>query len=389
MLVGTVTWGCAPLSPRIPVPEALLAEARIPDLGDVRFWGDEAPADVVAEVRRKMPRLTRLAESPRENGRPVVNSLAISSGGDDGAFAAGLLVGWTKSGRRPRFEVVTGVSAGALIAPFAYLGPAFDRQLEAIWTRQDSNDLVVKQPLAVLLGASALADTQPLAELIAHYVNRRLLDAIAQEHLKGRLLFIGTTNLDAQRPVVWNMGEIALNRHPKALLLFRQVMLASVSIPVAFPPVRIQVEAGGMIYDELHVDGGTTRKVFIAPLQLSLRSLDPLYAAPPRHRFYIIANTKLVPEWQPAEAGLLGIAQSSLAAINKSHGAGDLFRLYLLAKRDGADFNLAAIPADFAQRPKEPFDPQYMHALFDAGVARGGGPWLKEPPELGQPGDSR
>jgi hypothetical protein len=390
-VVAATSSGCAGLSPRSPVPQELVATASIPGLGHVRFWGDEAPKDVVAEIRRLMPGLSRLAQSPPENGRPVVNYLAISSGGDDGAFAAGLLIGWTRSGRRPRFEVVTGVSAGALIAPFAFLGPAFDEDLAAIWTRYDSDDLIVKQPLALLVGGSSLADTGPLANLIAHCVDRRLLDAIAAEYRKGRLLLIGTTNLDAQRPVVWNMGEIARSRHPQALALFRQVMLASVSIPVAFPPVRIAVEAGGEVRDELHVDGGTTRKVFIAPLQLSLRSLDPLYSAPPLHRFYIIANTKLVPEWKPAEASLLAIAQSSIAALNKSHSAGDLFRLYLLARRDGADFNLAAIPAGFSRRHEQPFDRQYMQALFDAGVSLRGARWLKEPPELSQaePHESR
>jgi hypothetical protein len=163
------------------------------------------------------------------------------------------------------------------------------------------------------------------------------------------------------------------------------VLLASVSIPVAFPPVRIQVEAGGQVRDELHVDGGTTRKVFIAPLQISLRSLEPFYSAPPQHRFYIIANTKLAPEWKPAETDLLGIAQSSLAAINKSHEAGDLFRLYLLATREGADFNLALIPSTFSVRPNRPFDPGYMATLFEAGLNHAGSQWLKRPPELERP----
>jgi hypothetical protein len=382
--LAVMTSGCAAELSRSPVPEGLAASATIPGLAHVRFWGDEAPKDVVAVIRHQMPALSRLAESPREHGKPVVNYLAISSGGDDGAFAAGLLVGWTRSGRRPRFEVVTGVSAGALIAPFAFLGPAFDKELAAMWTHYDTDDLIVKQPLAGLLGGSALADSRPLSDLISLYVNQRLLDAIAAEYRKGRLLLIGTTNLDAQRPVAWNMGEIALSRNPHALSLFRQVMLASVSIPVAFPPVRIEVEAGGEAHDELHVDGGTTRKVFIAPLQLSLHSLDPLHSAPPLHRFYIIANTKLVPEWKPAEANLLAIAQSSLAAINKSHGEGDLFRIYLLAKRDGADFNLAAIPANFPEHASQPFSREYMRALFEAGVAHGGRRWLKEPPELDQ-----
>ena len=205
---------------------------------------------------------------------------------------------------------MTGVSAGALIAPFAFLGPAYDKDLEGMWTGKASADLITPQPLAVLLGGNALADTEPLAQLIAHYVNRRLLQAIAREYMGGRLLLVATTNLDAQRPVIWNMGEIALSPSREALTLFRQVLLASVSIPVAFPPVRIQVEAGGKVRDELHVDGGTTRQVFIAPLQISLRSLEPFYSAPPQHRFYIIANTKLAPEWKPARADLLGMLKA-------------------------------------------------------------------------------
>ena len=133
--------GCASLVPRNSVPETLVTEARVPDIHRARWWGDEAPADVA-------PGLTKLAESPREKGRPVVNYLALSSGGDDGAFAAGVLVGWTRSGRRPRFEIVTGVSAGALIAPFAFLGPAYDKDLEAMWTGYASGDLITPQPLA-------------------------------------------------------------------------------------------------------------------------------------------------------------------------------------------------------------------------------------------------
>jgi Patatin-like phospholipase len=382
LLLAVFLSACASLVVRDPVPETLVAEARVPGIDHARWWGDEVPADVAAEIRRNLRGITKLAESPPEKGRPVVNYLALSSGGDDGAFAAGVLVGWTRSGRRPRFEIVTGVSAGALIAPFAFLGPAYDKDLETIWTGKASADLITPQPLAVLLGGNALADSEPLAQLIAQYVNRRLLDAIAREYKRGRLLLVATTNLDAQRPVVWNMGEIALTSGLQAVTLFRQVLLASVSIPVAFPPVRIQVEAGGMVRDELHVDGGTTRKVFIAPLQISLRSLEPFYSAPPQHRFYIIANTKLAPEWKPAETDLFGIAQSSLAAINKSHAAGDLFRLYLLATREGADFNLALIPSTFSVRPNRPFDPGYMAALFEVGLNHAGSQWLKRPPEL-------
>lgn len=374
--------------PRNPVPQSLTLKARVPDLGNVRYWGDEVPEDAEAQIHLRMPHLPRLAEAPEKGGRPVVNYLALSSGGTDGAFAAGLLVGWSKTGRRPRFEVVTGVSAGALIAPFAFLGPSHDPQLREIWTRYGTDDIIVKQPFSGLIGGPALADTQPLAWLIAKYVDRDFLDAIAAEYRKGRILLIGTTNLDAQRPVVWNMGEIAVSRSPGAVELFRQVILASAAIPGLFPPVHIDVEAGGEMHEEMHVDGGTTQKVFITPLQFSLRQLDPLHSAPPRNRFYIVENNKLVPEWKPTEATTFAIAERSLSTLIKSQGAGDLMRLYYLSKRDGADFNLAAIPPSFSEQSTEPFDLKYMRALFDVGYAEGfrEPKWLKAPPEAAEAG---
>jgi predicted acylesterase/phospholipase RssA len=377
--------GCATEANRNPVPMHLMPEASVPGMGPVRYWGDEMPKEAVEELRRKIPYMPRLAESPPEHGKPVVNFLAISSGGDDGAFAAGLLAGWTQSGRRPRFEIVTGVSAGALIAPLAFLGPAYDRQLTAMWTRYGTQDLIVKRPLAAMFGGAALADTGPLAELIAYYIDQPFLDAVAAEYRRGRILLIETTNLDAQRPVVWNMTAIAGSRHPRALSLFRQVLLASASVPGIFPPVHIRVEAGGELREEMHVDGGTTQKVFIAPLQLRLSMLDPLYSAPPLRRIYVISNTKLAPEWEPPRNDTRAIAERSLRTLSKSQGAGDLIRLYVLATRDGAEFNLAAIPSSFRPKSKEAFDRHYMRALFDVGFVegRGGYRWLSAPPELG------
>jgi predicted acylesterase/phospholipase RssA len=376
--------GCGTVAERNPVPLHLLPEAAIPGMGQVRYWGDEMPRDALEELKRRLPYMPRLAESPAENGRPVVNLLAISSGGGDGAFAAGLLVGWTSSGLRPRFEVVTGVSAGALIAPFAFLGPAYDRQLVAMWTHYRTRDLIASKPLTLLFGGSALADSGPLADLIAQYVDRRVLDAIASEYRKGRILLIGTTNLDAQRPVVWNMTQIAASRHPGAVTLFRQVLLASASVPGIFPPVHITVEAGGRLREEMHVDGGTSQKVFIAPLQLPLHTLDPLYSAPPQYRIFVITNTKLTPEWKPPADDSRAISERSLQTLSKSQAAGDLIRLYLVARRDGAEFHLAAIPADFRELSREPFDRRYMRALFDVGfqAGRAGYRWLTAPPEI-------
>ena len=238
--------GCASVE-RSPVPESLALHAAPQGLAHARFWGDEVPKEVVTFVQMHMPNVRRMATgTAQEMGRPVVEYLALSGGADDGAFGAGLLVGWTKRGDRPRFEVVTGVSAGALIAPYAFLGPRYDAQLAELWTEFDAKMVFTPQVLAGLLGAEALADTTPLRELIAKHVNRQMLREIAQEYRNGRLLMIGTTNLDAQRQVIWNMGEIAMAaaRDPKAAQLFRDVLLASSSIPGLFPPVHIKVRVG-------------------------------------------------------------------------------------------------------------------------------------------------
>src|SRR5215813_4183669 len=247
--------GCAAQSARAPVPAALVAEASIPGLAHARFWGDEVPGNILGFVQAHMPNAKVMASKvSQDRGRPLVEYLAISGGAGDGAFAAGLLAGWSKKGDRPQFEVVTGVSAGALTAPFAYLGPEYDGRLQQIWTKYETEDLATPQLLAGLFGADAFADSTGLADLIAKYVDRKLLDRIAAEYRKGRMLLVGTTNLDAQRPVIWNMGEIAASQHPDAINLFRKVILASASIPGVFPPVTIDVAADGQVFEEMHVD---------------------------------------------------------------------------------------------------------------------------------------
>jgi hypothetical protein len=376
--------GCAARIDRSPVPASLVSQAAIPGLAHARFWGDEVPPDILTFVKLHMPGTSRLAvTTARDNDHPVVEYLALSGGAGDGAFGAGVLVGWTRRGDRPRFEVVTGVSAGALIAPFAFLGPEYDHQLREIWTRYETNDLVTPQVFAGLLGAEALADSTPLRRLIEKYVNRRMLDRIAHEYRNGRVLLIGTTNLDAQRPVIWNMGEIAASQHPYALGLFQQVILASVSVPGLFPPVHIRVRAGEHILEEMHVDGGPTRQVFVAPAQLSLRTFDQLYPKPPVRRIYIIKNGKLAPEYEAVEANTLAISARSVYTLTKSQSVGDINRIYDMAQRDGAEFRLVSIPAEFSAVSSQAFDPQYMKALFARGAAlgRAGNAWTTTPPE--------
>ena len=174
---------------------------------------------------------------------PVIYGLALSGGGQDGAFGAGILCGWTEAGTRPQFKLVTGISTGALMAPFAFLGPAYDHVLkEAYTTISDKDVYKAHKPLAILLSLvnikplPALTENKPMEELVARLVDDKVLAEVAREHRKGRRLLIGTTQMDAQRLVIWNMGAIANSGNPQALALFRKIMVASASIPAFFPP---------------------------------------------------------------------------------------------------------------------------------------------------------
>jgi predicted acylesterase/phospholipase RssA len=189
---------------------------------------------------------------------PPVYFLAVSGGGDNGAFGAGLLNGWTETGTRPEFKLVTGVSTGALIAPFAFLGPDHDGTLKRFYTTLAPSDILEMRSLLAAITSDALADNAPLWQLVENVVDQALLDAIAAEYNdKGRLLLVATVDLDARQSVLWNMTKIAASDDPKALELFRSVMIASAAIPGTFPPVMIDVELDGQAYQEMHVDGGT------------------------------------------------------------------------------------------------------------------------------------
>lgn len=355
----------------------------VADLPGVRYWGDEIPPNFIEALRARLPNMPRLAQgATTREGRPIIEILALSGGGGDGAFGAGLLAGWSEGGERPEFEVVTGISAGAIIAPFAFLGPRHDDALHQIWTQYETSEIVTAQILPGLLGGAALADTGPLEALMSKYIDKKLLREIAHEYRRGRILLIGTTNLDAQRPVVWNMGEIAASGHPHALELFRKVILASAAIPGAFPPVEIPVVAEGKSYDELHVDGGTTREVFVSPVNVPFRTYDALYHKPPVRRLYIIKNGKITPEQQVVQAKTLPIVARSIYTLIKNQNLGELYRIYRMAQDDGAAFNFIAVPETFNVKSKEFFDPVYQSALFEEGrrLGRGKIPWVTQPP---------
>ncbi len=384
LAVVVLAQGCASIPERNPVPAIYSAIAEVPGLPRARFWGDAAPPYIEEWFAASKAQLQAL--HPAIIGRKH-NYLAISGGGQNGAFGAGVLVGWTAAGTRPEFTMVTGVSTGALIAPFAFLGSEYDDELKVFYTKYSTTDLLKKRNILNALASDAAASSAPLRALIAKHVDQNVLEEIAIEFRKGRLLYIGTTNLDADRPVMWDIGYIAASRAPNALELVHDIMLASASIPVAFPPVMIEVEAKGQRYDEVHVDGGVTSQVFLYPLGLDWRRVTEKLDAKGRPSVYLIRNAQLDPTWKAVELRLKPIAGRSIAALIRTQGIGDMYRIYVGAQRDGVDYHLAYIPGEFKEESKEMFDPEYMGKLFDLGyrMATAGFPWKDSPPGIKAP----
>ena len=382
----TVTAGCAVIAPRNVLPQAVANQTEIDGFDNIRFWGDGSGAEIGNAMHMDLHSPQSRLALAGEQRHPVSNLLAISGGAEKGAFGAGLLVGWSEAGDRPSFDLVTGVSSGALIAPFAFLGRERDGQLREIFTSYGRQDIFTFNVPNLLEGA-ALVDNAPLAGLIEKYVDDEMISEIATERRKGRLLLIGTTNLDTQRPVLWDMGRIAMSTNPEAKALFRKILLASSALPGIFPPVRIQVKLGQQSYDELHVDGGITRQVFFVPPALSLNASGQRTVKP---RLYIIRNGRIDPEWQPVNENLLAITQRSLTTLIKNQGIGDLYRIYSETRRDGIDFNLASIPSDVSETNNKPFDQTYMASLFDRGYALASRhyTWTKQPPGFESAGRS-
>jgi Patatin-like phospholipase len=386
LFAACVVAGCASAMVRNPVPPSLEGDVQVVGMGPspIRFWGDQLPPHADAMVREKWAQTRAMRPEFARGRRPVVNFLALSGGGSDGAFGAGVLGGWTASGKRPEFDLVTGVSTGALTAPFAFLGPKYDQALKEVFTQSTTKDIAIAQPIRGLLGGDSLASNAPLAKVVAFYVNEEFLHEVAEQHRRGRRLLIGTTNLDAERPVIWDMGAIAVSGRPESLELFRKVLLASAAIPAVFPPGFIEVAGDGGVYDEMHVDGGATREVFLVPTQFMANKADNGLGIHPIRRAYIIRNGHVSPEYKAVKAKTLSIAGRAVSSLIKSQGVGDLYELYVFCKANGIDYNVAYIPGDFQDTSTQAFDPVFMTKLYDLGfrLAQNGYPWKKTPPRM-------
>jgi predicted acylesterase/phospholipase RssA len=336
--------------PRTPFTAADDAAAAIPGIPDARFWADSVP-----DFEKALP---------SQPGPWLI----LSTGGADGAFGAGLLNGLSAGGNRPDYSVVTGVSTGALMAPFAFAGPKYDAALKDAYTKITSADI-----FEVGSTGESFVDSWPLKDLIAKQITPQLLADVATAYQAGRRLFVVTTDLDAQRSVVWNMGAIAVHAGDKtdgdaALNLFRTVLLASGSIPGAFPPVLIDVEGNGKHFAEMHVDGGVGGQFFVAPpAMLASNATDRI----PASQLYIVINSALQPGFQVVDRATPMILAQAVGMAVQVDLRLMLDRTYVAAKNAGVGFNAATIPADFRAPSRGPFDPNYMKALFDVGYAQG------------------
>lgn len=374
---------CSSLERSPAVPNENYRQAVVPGMPEVRYLIDEDPSLFIKHGAQSIQRERAFLASQGLGDRlPPAHLLAVSGGGDNGAFGAGLMLGWTAAGDRPEFKVVTGISTGALIAPFAFLGPAYDAQLREVYTEISPEDVQEPRGLVDIIFGESAADNTPLQQLVSRYANEEMLKAIAAEYENGRLLLIATTNLDAQRPVVWNIGEIAKSGHPEALTLFRNVLVASAAIPGAFPPVMLDVEVDGRPYQEMHVDGGAISQVFTYPPSINLEEEAEERGIQRDRLLYVIRNARLDPEWAEVERRTLDIAGRAISTLIQTQGIGDLYQIYLSAQRDNIDYNLAFIPATFDAEHKEEFDTAYMRQLFGVGfqMAAKGYPWQKYPP---------
>ena len=375
---------CANLERGSAVPPIDREHATVLGIHNARFFTDQ-PDAISAEQGRALIREAKAHGVGQGGTLPTAYLLSLSGGGDNGAFGAGLLAGWTAHGNRPKFKLVTGVSTGALIAPFAFLGSDYDAAVTDVYTNATPSKIYERRFVLAALTEDALSSTTPLYETISRYVDANFIAQIAAEYEKGRLLIIQTTDLDAGRPVLWNIGAIAASGSPRALDLIRHILLASASIPAAFPPVMFDVEVDGTRYQEMHVDGGAVSQAFLIPPSVNIHvALEKTGYRRHGVAAYIIRNSRLKPEWSDVDRLTLPIAEKAVSTLISYNGIGDLYRMYLVSQREGASFNFAYIGDDFHAEHKEDFDQAYMRALYHYAYekAAAGYPWRHAPPEF-------
>ena len=343
---------------------------------------------VGSELRQSLVDRAERAD-PGRKSRPPKNVLCLSGGGSYGAFSAGLLVGWSESGTRPQFDTVTGISTGALIAPLAFLGPKYDEDMKRFYTDIRPRDIFIERPIRGLF-SEALADNAPLARKVDAVLTPQLIDELAVEHRKGRRLYVGTTELEGKRFVVWDLGAIACRNGYAGKDLMKRVLLGSSAIPGFFPPSEIPVTVDGRQLVERHGDGGVSQGIFLrppyTPPEAHVGGVSPLVGT----RVWCVVAGKLYADPAPLKPWSLGIAETSVSAVIYAQTRGDLLRIYTACTFAGMDYNLTAIPAEFdAPKSAAEFKTVPMTRMYEEGrrLALSGKAWRKTSPGV-EPGET-
>ncbi|MGL3109474.1 patatin-like phospholipase family protein [Bradyrhizobium sp. BR 1432] len=363
VLTCSLALGACTSLPRTPYTAAEASTSRVLDIDGLRRYADEP-----------------VTKFSFEKDTATKTYLALSGGGADGAYGVGVLNGWTAARTRPTFSVVSGVSTGGLIAPFAFLGSQYDDTLKEVYTSGIAESLLNDPSIVRVLFGSGLFGNTRLRELVARYVGPEIMAQVARENAKGRKLLIVTTDLDTQRTAIWDMGKVAAVGTPEALKLFRDVMAASASIPLVFPPIMIDAEGQGRRFQEMHVDGGVTAPVLTLPEALLFQgSRLPGNA---KMDIYILVNKKIERNFELVSNSTIDVASRSLSSITQSQTRSIIFSTYDFAKRNRLGFHLSYIARDYPAAPSEGFDTAYMRALYQYGYdkAASGQAWTSTLP---------
>jgi hypothetical protein len=330
-------------------------------------------------VQRATAREPDFVPEPLDPPTPPKSVLVLSGGGMFGAYATGFLAGWAQTGTRPQFDVVTGVSTGSLIATVAFLGPEYDDAAREFYTSIRASDIYKRRAWIFIPGAGSVTSSEPLEKLIASIVDERFLAHIAAGHRAGRRLYVGTTNLETRKLVVWDMGAIAERGGAGCVEQFRKILLASCSVPGMMPPVALTANRNGKSHRELHTDGGATAQLFLPPGTLTTKP----DGSPSGTDIHIIVAGKLFADPAPVRPRILPVLGASAASILYSHCRAEIATIFAQSRLTGGNFWLTALPdSDNGQPLGLNFDPKEMARLYEVGYCHGiGGPaWITAPP---------
>ena len=388
LMSALLVQGCAGMRSRNAVPIDFSGKVTVPGMPDIRSdINNPDPVDIQKSLIDSFKEEAKFDYPTNVLGIKIYPVLAVSAGGPNGAYGAGFLKGWSKEGSRPNFKIITGVSSGAIIACCAFLGKDYDDLLEKFFTTTSTKDIMRKNNFFGILFGNSFMSSAPLAKKISAIVDEKLIAKVAEEHRRGRRLFIGTVNLDAQEFIVWDMGALACKGGPDSVKMFQKILLASTAMPMAFPPIYFKVSsATGELYDEMHVDGGAMREVFyieqLTKNMAAAAKVSGINLSKYKPQIYILSTSRMSPNRQQIKNNLIDIGTRSFNTLEAAAYNGDIYRIFVFAKTRGLDFNLAYIPDDFKPHPKEAFDTKEMQRLFSCGYddAINGYKWHKTPP---------